>query len=97
MLGSRHRGQSDYAEVRWPNRERLAGCFFGSGRNRSCLFRPDSSRRNSMALAVGFTHQFEQMMIVDRLDLIGQDYKKSIDFIELATVKVITKLFTPQT
>ena len=50
-----------------------------------------------MAFAIRFAHQFEQMMIVDRLDLIGKHHKEAINFIELAAVKMITKLFATQT
>src|SRR3954469_10941997 len=50
-----------------------------------------------MALAIGFAHQFEQMVVVNRLDLIRENHEAAVDFIELPAFEVITKLFATQT
>ena len=77
--------------------KRLARELFGTGSYRSRAFRFDASRRNAMALAVSFANQFQQMMIVNILDLVGENHKPTIDFIELAAFEMIPELLATKT
>ena len=49
-----------------------------------------------MAFAVGFVDQAEQVVIVNLLDLVGEDHEFAIDFIELPPLEVIPKLIAAQ-
>src|SRR5438067_4473152 len=98
VLRSRNRIQADDAEIRRrAHRKRLAWQLFCAGCDSGSLFRFHPSRRNAMALAVSFANQFEQVMIVHSLNLIGQNHKATIDFVEFAPLKTITELLTTKT
>ena len=47
-----------------------------------------------MEFAISFADQFQQMMIVNVLDLVGENDKAPIDFIELAPLEMISELLT---
>src|SRR5438874_892441 len=60
------------------------------------MFCLDSSRGNAMTFAVGLVNKPQQMMIVNMLDLVGQNYKFAIDLIEFSALEVIAKLLASQ-
>ena len=49
-----------------------------------------------MGLAVGFVDQAEQVVIVNVLDLVGEDYEFAIDFVQLAALEMVAELIAAQ-
>src|SRR5216683_871567 len=49
-----------------------------------------------MGLAVGFVDQAEQVVIVNVLDLVGEDHEFAIDLIEFAALEMIAELIAAQ-
>ena len=49
-----------------------------------------------MGFAVGFVDQAEQVVIVNVLDLVGEDYEFAIDFVQLAALEMVAELVAAQ-
>src|SRR5712692_1079277 len=95
MVGSGAGWETGGAEIRgWDSREQSAAFRVRGSGHRSFALNP--SRRNAMAFAVGFVDQAEQVVIVDVLDLVGENHELAIDFIEFAALEVISELIAAQ-
>ena len=53
--------------------------------------------RNPSGCSVRLANQVEQMMIGHVLDLVSQDHESAINFIQFATIELVTELFAAQT
>ena len=69
----------------------IPGRNAGGGRNRGG--NRLEQRRGRGRRLVGVANQFQQVMIFDVLDLVGQPHKAAVDVIECAAVKLVAELF----
>ena len=96
MIGDSIRRKAYCAELRRNPRREQSASVLRSGRDRFCMLRRNARWRYAMALAVTLTNQLQKVMIVHVFDLIGENYKPPIDFVQLAPLEVISELLAAQ-